>query len=158
MTITEDWLRDAGFKWHQLDRQPDRHWLLWIGEAAGDCHDSLGVEVTPVGRDDEWFCWLRSDFAGRYHRFIHVRHVKRTGELISLIEGLTGQTWDAANNLYGSMRKPKTAVRMRADSERLDRKFMVEGRKWSEIEKDDAMGGALPEHLEAYATTKKEKP
>jgi hypothetical protein len=148
--ITEEWLRESGFKWHQLDRQPDKHWLLWIGEAANDCHDSLGVEVTPLRRDGEWFCWLRSDFAGRYHRFLHVRHVKTTDDLIKMIEGLTGQTWDVANNLYGSMRKSKTAARMRAEAERLDRKFMMESHKWTEIEKDDSMGGALPEHLEAW--------
>jgi hypothetical protein len=26
--ISEDWLRSVGFKWHQIDRQPSRHWVL----------------------------------------------------------------------------------------------------------------------------------
>lgn len=29
--ITEEWLKSVGFKWHQFDRQPDKHWLLWLG-------------------------------------------------------------------------------------------------------------------------------
>ena len=31
--ITEDWLKANDFKWHQFDRMPDKHWLLWIGGA-----------------------------------------------------------------------------------------------------------------------------
>jgi len=31
--ISEEWLKAAGFKWHQLERQPDQHWLLWLGRA-----------------------------------------------------------------------------------------------------------------------------
>lgn len=33
MRITEDWLRDCGFKWEQHERQPAKHWVLWIGVA-----------------------------------------------------------------------------------------------------------------------------
>ncbi len=31
--ITEDWLYAVGFRWHQLDRQPNKQWLLWLGNA-----------------------------------------------------------------------------------------------------------------------------
>jgi hypothetical protein len=32
--ISEAWLKAAGFKWSQLDRQPDKHWILWLGGAT----------------------------------------------------------------------------------------------------------------------------
>lgn len=35
--ITEDWLRECGFKWHQFDRQPD------VGR---DCEVARMCEVT----------------------------------------------------------------------------------------------------------------
>ena len=31
LPLTEEWLKENGFKWHQFDRQPDKHWLLWLG-------------------------------------------------------------------------------------------------------------------------------
>lgn len=31
--ITEEWLKSVGFKWHQLDRRPEKQWLLWLGDA-----------------------------------------------------------------------------------------------------------------------------
>lgn len=150
--IAEDWLRAVGFKWHNLERQPDKHWLLWLGGATrGDQmfagHEDLGVEVTP-SRDGMWFCWLRSDVAHRYSRFLHVRHLRTRVELIKLIEALTGQTWNPANNLYGSMRTPEAAARIREADERLDLRMMRERPAWREIEKDDSRGGALPEHME----------
>jgi len=37
--LTEEWLKRVGFKWHQLDRQPDKHWLLWLGSRPS--HDLL---------------------------------------------------------------------------------------------------------------------
>src|SRR5579885_196517 len=50
--ITEEWLKSIGFRWHQFDRQPDRHWLLWLGGAIGDgaaftSYEDLGIEVAP---------------------------------------------------------------------------------------------------------------
>jgi hypothetical protein len=118
----------AGFKWHQLDRQPDKHWLLWLGDATAERHsfasyEDIGIELAPcwwknhkdedAGDIGQWFCWLRNDSAGRYHRFIHIRHLHTVGELILLIEAITGQGWDPTNNLYGSMRKPEDAERVR---------------------------------------------
>jgi hypothetical protein len=154
--ITEEWLKEVGFKWHQLARQPEKQWLLWLGDVVRDgngftSHDDLGVEVAQVsfGNDERWHCWLRADYSGRYSRFIHTRHVSTQQDLITLIEGVTGQQWNPANNLYGSMRTSEQAERIRKDNERMDRRIMRE-RAWREIEKDDSRGGALPEHLDAY--------
>src|SRR4051812_37765117 len=113
--ITEEWLKSAGFKWHQLDRQPDKHWLLWLGPAIDDgmtSFEDLGIELAPRWKQNGWFCWLRSDPAGRSHRFIHIRHIHTTEELILLIEGITGRKWSPANNLYGAMHSPLRAARI----------------------------------------------
>lgn len=152
--ITEDWLKEVGFKWEQLARQATKHWTLWLGDAVRGRNsmtdiEDLGVVLAPGAIDDLWFCWFRSDLSCKYSRFIHLRHLKTQHDLIWLIEGITGQRWDPANNLYGSMRKPENAQRIRENDERLDRKVLKE-RPWREIEKDDSRGGALPEHLEAY--------
>lgn len=164
--ITEDWLREAGFKWHQLDRQPDKHWLLWLGDAINGVRgftsfEDLGIELAPTWftkegeQPESWHCWLRSDAAGRYHRFIHVRHLKTTDELIALIEALTGQKWEPANVWYGSLKPPEIAKWLREEREkRLDRQLTLGAEphaKWCEVEKDDTRGRALPEHLEAHA-------
>lgn len=149
--ITEDWLRENGFKWHQLERQNEKHWLLWLGGAMGKHVDfeDIGIEVAPWV-DGTWFCWLRSDTAHRYSRFIHVRHIRTVGELIRLIEGLINAPFDHENAMYGSLRTPEQAARIRKENERLDLKFMRESPKWAEVEKDDSRGGALPEHLEHH--------
>jgi len=151
--ITEEWLKTAGFKWHQSDRQPDKHWLLWLGSAIPGlmtCYEDLGIEVAP-GRRGSWFCWLRGDSAGRYHRFIHIRHIENTAQLVRLIEALTGQDWDVSNNIGGSMTTPDQAERIRDEWDRLDRRIRRDASKWSSVEKDDTRGRALPEHLEAHA-------
>ena len=162
--ITAEWLASVGFKWHQLDRQPDKHWLLWLGDATSERHsftsfEDIGIEVAPCGwknrnGDDigdvgTWFCWFRSDAAGRYCRFIHIRHLRTAGDLVLLIEAITSQKWDPANNLYGSMRKPEDAERIRQESQRLDRRLRESGHPWSDVEKDDTRGRALPEHMTA---------
>lgn len=165
--ITEGWLRDAGFKWHQFDRQPEKHWLLWIGGATADRHsftsfEDIGIEVAPcayrnrngglINEEAGWFCWLRDDAAGRYHRFIHIRHIHTTGDLTRLIEGITGQTWDPANNLYGNMYRPADAARLRQERQRIDRDLTLGAQpyqKWSDVERDDERGRALPEHMSA---------
>lgn len=154
--IDEDWLKEAGFKWHQFDRQPDKHWLLWCGDAirAGDgsltSYEDIGIEVAP-GRDGKWFCWFRSDAAGRYHRFIHIRHLTTRGELTRLFEAVTGVKWAPENHFYGSIKSPAEARRIRIDNDRADRRLREEGYPWAEIEKDATRGRALPEHMEAHA-------
>jgi hypothetical protein len=56
--ITEEWLKEAGFKWHQLDRQPDKQWLLWLGRAIDDADfEDLGIEVSrTLGDGATWHC------------------------------------------------------------------------------------------------------
>ena len=125
--ITEDWLRSTGFKWSQEERQPHKHWTLWIGQAIpepGYRHnsaDDLGLELTQgIADRPYWFCWFRSDLAGRYSRFIHVRHLETVEQLTRLIEALTDRPWDPANVLYGQYWTPEAAERLKRDAERLD--------------------------------------
>lgn len=171
--LTEEWLKEVGFKWHQLDRQPNRHWLLWLG--AGLLRDGarmfsgredLGIEVThnsfvrsngEVGGEGDWFCWLRDDAAGRYHRFIHLRHIVTRRDLVSIVVAITGRPWTPENHLYGALLSPEQAKSLRTQDERLrlDREFMEKDHPWSEVEKDDSLGGALPEHLAAHEAAKK---
>ncbi|MGJ5203596.1 hypothetical protein [Bradyrhizobium sp. HKCCYLR20261] len=155
--ISDEWLKSVGFRWHQFDRQPDKHWLLWLGgglrqrPSLTDFED-LGIEVAP-GRDGSWFCWLRSDMSGRYHRFIHLRHIETQADVIQLVEAISGRPWTPENHLYGHLYSPDGAARVRKDLERLDRRLMLQGHKWSDEEEDDSRGRALPEHMtEAVAT------
>jgi len=152
--ITDEWLAEVGFKWHQFDRQPTKHWLLWLGDAQADrtvCYCDIGLEVSRMSsRDEEWFCWFRSDAAGRYHRFIHVRHIKTQADIISLVEAITGQSWQPENHIAGTARTSENAASLRAQLERLDVKMMREGHPWHDVERDDTLGGALPEHVQVY--------
>jgi hypothetical protein len=155
--ITEEWLRSVGFKWHQFDRQPKKQWLLWVGQASGQwgrSADDLGVELAPGSYDAErndrtgWFCWLRADTSHRYSRFIHVRRLRTRGEVIALVEALTGQPWNPELHMYGSVHHPKHAKQLQADRERLD-KVLAERPTWYETEKDESRGRPLREHMEA---------
>lgn len=167
--ITEDWLRSLGFKWDQVDRQPDKHWILWIGGAIleereeqrphrrsfGASSEDLGIELeqNPTEYGLEWFCWFRSDAAGRYHRFIHLRHLVYQDELIRLIEGLTGRDWSPGDIIYGELRRPGEAQRLREEHKRLDLQRNEYNANtgygvWLEQEKDPDRSRALPEHLD----------
>jgi len=132
--ITEDWLRDCGFKWEQHERQPAKHWVLWIGLACLDYSqtqmpDSLGIEVSPVesylfpGYENLWYCWIRNDIAGRYSRIIHVRHIALQEELESIISALTGRKVDWSDSMYGMLHSPDRAERMRQERMRLDQRI-----------------------------------
>ncbi len=60
--ITEDWLREVGFKWHQIERQNEKQWLLWLGDACNESGridtQDLGIEVlSGFHGDDRWSCW-----------------------------------------------------------------------------------------------------
>ena len=168
-TITEDWLRETGFRWHQIERQTAKQWLLWLGDVTGtrddgkrrmfSCYEDLGIQVSatwlyengfPVGIE-HWSCFVRADYAGRYSRFLFIRYVRTRGELISLCEGLTGQAWNPLNHFAGCMLPPGQAkLRRESDrrlEERLDRKILRQ-RSWNEMEKDDSRGRALPEHMQ----------
>lgn len=164
LPITEDWLKEVGFKWHQLERQPSKHWVLWLGAAINDgltCFEDLGVEIAGdaggySGNPPSWFCWLRGDTSHRYSRFIHVRHLRVRQEVVSLVEALTGVPWNPDNHWGGSVLQPKHRERIRRDLERLDHQMREHNPKWSEAEKDDSRGRALPGHLEAHVQRQKE--
>lgn len=151
--LSEDWLKANGFKWHQFDRQPNRHWLLWLGGAIGDgmytSYEDLGVEVAP-GFDGKWHCWLRADTSGRYHRFIHIRHIATVGDLAGLIAGITGRPFDPAHTRYGHLHTPERAERMRQEDERLDQRLLRSGPAWFSNERDDTLGGPLIDHVNAH--------
>lgn len=135
--ITEDWLRACGFKWEQLERQPSKHWVLWVADACIDpierrmfssCND-LGVELAfnDVQDFQYWYCWLRADYAGRYSRFLHVRHMLYQDEVVKLIEAMTGREWQPADAMYGSLHSPEAAAYLRKDSESLHQRL---AREW----------------------------
>jgi hypothetical protein len=152
--ITAEWLKSVGFRWHQLDRQPTPHWLLWLGDATGDrvtSFEDLGIELAAWTHDEEWLCWLRADTSARYHRFIHIRHLTTCDEVIALVVALTGQPWNPDNHYGGSVYRPEQMAKIRADRERLDHQIRERNAKWAEVEKDDSRGRALPEHMEAQA-------
>lgn len=132
--ITEDWLRDCGFKWEQHERQPSKHWVLWIGLACVDYDytimpDSLGIELANIGRTPHdpdgrlWFCWIRNDIAGRYSRIIHVRHVFLQSEVESIISALIGRKVDWGDSMYGLLHSPAAAEKLRQDRMRLDQRI-----------------------------------
>jgi hypothetical protein len=161
--ITEEWLRANGFRWHQLERQCHKMWTLWLGDAvAGEngfsSYEDLGVEVANCGGTcvftDKWNCWLRSDYAHRYSRFVHIRNVKFVDELAALVEGVTGLPFDAANNVNGCAYRRRDAERLLQTEERLDLRWLRECRKWYLIEEDDSRGRALPEHYEFHEKAK----
>lgn len=148
--ITEDWLKSVGFKWHQFDRQPDKQWLLWLGDMTSPgATEDLGIELAVGTRAEFWYCWLRADCSHRYSRFVHVRHIRTCGDVILLVQALTGHAWDPANHINGSALRPKSAQLIRDAYDRLDRRIMRGGHPWRDIEKDDSRGGALPEHMQA---------
>jgi hypothetical protein len=55
------------------------------------------------------FCWLRSDCAGRYHRFIHLRHVANRSDVMALVTAISGRPWTPENHIYGSLHSPANA-------------------------------------------------
>lgn len=114
--ITAEWLAEIGFKHHQFDRQPDKHWLLWIGwameEGSIDAED-IGVEVAP-SFDGKWHCWFRSDAGGRYGRFLHLRYLRWREELTEIIAALVGRPFDPDHAFYGSLHTPERAARLAA--------------------------------------------
>jgi hypothetical protein len=66
-----------------------------------------------------------------------------------LVEAISGRPWTPENHLYGSLRSPADADRIREENERMDRRLMRANPKWAAIEDDDTRGRALPEHMTA---------
>ena len=156
--ITEEWLKSVGFRWHQLDRQPDKHWLLWLGGAIDggmfSSFEDLGLELAPnayagPNRERAWFCWLRADTSHRYSRFVHIRHIRTQEEVRNLVQVLSGQEWNPANHWGGSLYTPQGIEHIGRSLARADHRMRESGPKWSDIEKDDTRGHALPQHMEA---------
>jgi hypothetical protein len=127
--------------------------LLWLGDALGrgafTSYEDLGIEVAPDG-SGKWFCWLRSDAAHRYRRFIHIRHIETVGELTALIAALTGQPWNPEHVWSGCFVTPEHAAWMRKEHDRIDQKLMREGASWRDAERDETMCGPLSEHVDAF--------
>lgn len=125
--ITHEWLGSCGFKWHQHERQPHKHWVLKLGWAVDGGRFStatdLYIEVSPAwwensrgervqaGEGDPWHCWI----GGEGDRFIHVRHLQSEDDLTRLIEALTGLPWNPANVVYGLLRTPEAAAKLKAE-------------------------------------------
>ena len=155
--LTEDWLKANGFKWHQFDRQPSKQWLLWLGNAIADkctSYEDLGIEVAK-GYGTRWYCWLRADSAGRYHRFIHIRHIETVADLTGMIAGLVGRPFDPQHALYGHLYTPEQAARIRQEDQRLDQRLKRDHPTWYLPEKDETLGGPLIDHVEAYEKARK---
>jgi hypothetical protein len=154
MLISESWLEQAGFRWHEMERDRCRHWLLWLGGAINGGTfsgvEDLGVEVSrTLPAELEWHCWLRADTAHRYCRFIHIRHLSEAEELVALIEGITGHPFNSRNTLYGALHTAEEAAQIRQSENRLDR-VLMHAEPWSPFERDRSRGGALPQHLEYF--------
>lgn len=149
--LTEEWLAEIGFRWHQLERQPFKHWLLWIGEAAdaSGWFEDLGIELSRTTGEESWHCWARADYTGRYTRFVHLRHVTTREDLIFLLEGIVGRGFDRADVYNGIWMAPGRAAKARGQEERLDRRIMRE-RPWRSIEREESCGRALPEHMQLH--------
>lgn len=95
--ITEDWLRDHG--WRIEDnrndpRLPVRRLVIGrdlIKQGIFHSSDDLCIDVAPVvGEGNWWFVWLMQV---EPYRHIHVRMMRQTWELARLYEGLTGRVW-----------------------------------------------------------------
>ena len=150
--ITEEWLKQVGFVWSQFDRQPDKHWTLWLGPAIAESNtafEDIGLELAPWA-DGEWFCWLRSDAGGRYSRFVHVRHLRWCEEVGELVAALSGTPLDPAKVYFGALKGVERAERIRAERDRLDRRMLRNDHPRHDVERDPALGGARAEHLQAY--------
>ena len=151
MTLSGEVLSAMGFKWTQEDRQPSKHWLLWIAPACIDpiehgrrmfaSRDDLGIELAHSGgRDDFWYCWMRADYAGRYSRFLHVRHVTEREEVVAIIEALTGRPFVESDCIYGAFHPPEDAERLRADADSLHMRL---AKSWGErVEKERSIDAA----------------
>lgn len=144
--ITEQWLKDNGFKWHDVERS-GRHYLLWIGSCIAEnpvknyrvnSHDDFGIELSKFQEDvNSWSVFYRADFAGRYSRFLFTREVWETEQLTRLIEAITDIPFDKSNVWYGNLLRPEQAEHLRAEeNHRLDRTWALQG-KWRDDEKDE---------------------
>lgn len=153
--ITEDWLKEVGFKWDRIERQPTKHWTLWLGNAADEpmrMSDSsdLGIEIATKNwkghEEDGWFCWLRSDVAHRYCRFIHIRTLRTRRDLMEVIFGVTGREFDPDDCFYGSFLSPDRAAYARKELDRLDMRMLRGSYPHNVVEADEHRGRPRQDH------------
>lgn len=148
--ITEEWLKESGFRWSHLDRQDSKHWLLWLGDAVrereGFCftsYENIGIEIAANRNDPKWFCWFRSHAGGLYGRFLHVRHVRLKLDVVRIVEAVTGYPWTPEYHVGGSARGPLGYKNMLDYAKRKDVELLVEpNRVWHDIERDPYRAGA----------------
>ena len=119
--LTDEWLGEIGFKWHQEERQTTKHWTLTLGWGAPNtraCHEDLCIEVADGAMNGEWFCWLRR--GTRFsNNFIHIRHIRYKSELTNMITALTGTEFKAENCMYGNFYNDRIAAKLRKEYEEL---------------------------------------
>lgn len=95
--ITEFWLGQVGFKPHFFGSEPNRHWLLWLG-------NDIGLELS-FGRPKPrpwWFCWIRTSGEHAPEHSINLRDLTSKHEVIQLVQAMTGRRWNPAQHRYGS--------------------------------------------------------
>ena len=148
--ISEEWLKLVGFRWDEFPRSGGKHWTLWLGgleaEQRFQSFEDLGVELAKAIRPEwGWNCWLRSDCSHKYSRFIHIRHMHCTGDVIRLVVALTDQDWNPENHLYGSVRSQEQADYIRATENRPDR-IVMRASQWNEHEKDPSRDRPRSDH------------
>lgn len=165
LPIDEDWLKASGFRWSQLARQPEQHWLLWLGSATNEsagtgtiCMEDIGIELAPGCRDDRWFCWFRADTAGTYSRFVHVRYMRTRLDVVRLVEAITGFPWTPERHIAGVCRGPKAHAHVQEWLSRADVALTVGGYPWHDIERDPHMAGAHVGTLKELVDRQKGKP
>jgi hypothetical protein len=132
--LTEEFLRDVGFRWHQNELQPNKMWLLWIGGAMFSRNgmasfDNFGLELSESTWEGERYfsLWFRSDIAGRYSRFLWARDLTTVEQLVRVIESLTDAPFSPLNVLYGSLHTPEQAARLRVSEQRSDWRIAKSG-------------------------------
>lgn len=127
--LSHEWLSSVGFKSHQHERQPHKHWKLLLGRGVDggrfSTPDDLYIEVTPawwiggrgdkIGDPDAWHCWL----GGMNSSFLHVRYFRTIPEFIALVEAITGLPWAPENHLYGMLHTAERGAQLRAEYEAL---------------------------------------
>lgn len=107
--ISYAWLKDVGFRCRAKSRGTNGSWRIWISEELGS--DDLGLELAVVPGSDstEWNCWL-GNASGRFERFLRMRPMRTQGDVIRLVEGLSGLAWEPAHHLYGIVLSEARAV------------------------------------------------
>ena len=86
--LTWWWMRRIGFPFAQpgVDNQPHM-----FAQVHRNMDTALEVSPSQYRDGNQWTVWLRSDLAHSRCRFCYVRNVSTVGELVSLMEAISGQ-------------------------------------------------------------------